>query len=210
MCLNHLEYRASYALRTPIQVAVCRSDRDDAILNVAERAQLARFQTDERRRDWRRGRLALKSVLQSMGRSDDTSAIRFPHAQLSLSHGDGTAIAVGTNSQSARVGVDFEAVRPVNERVARWFLNDAESEWLAQCAPAKRTESLIRLWTVKEAVFKCHPNNRGLVMTDFTIADPSSYRCEVRCADGRRFRCASFPEEAGFISIAVLGEGNED
>ena len=89
--------------------------------------------------------------------------------------------------------------------MSRWFLNESETNWLAHCDIADRGNALIRLWTVKEAVFKCQADNRGYVLTDFTIADPSSNCCEVRSADGRRFRCVSFPLDGGILSIAVPG-----
>ncbi len=210
MRLTELETRVSAALHTPIHIAVCRSDHHAATLNPAEQAQLARFETDARRRDWRRGRLALKALLRSMGQSDDTSGIDFPCPRLSLTHGDGSALAVGTSLPEMRIGVDYEALRSVNERIARWFLNDSELEWLAQFDAAERADALIRLWTVKEAVFKCHPENKGLVLKDFTIADPSSIVCDVRSSDGWVFRCVSVSEDRGYISIAIQGEGNED
>ncbi len=210
MRLTELENRASETLRLPIRIGVCDSDDGAADLNSAETAQLERFETDARRRDWRRGRLALKAVLRSLDRSDDTSDIRLPAPQLSLTHGDGTAIAVGTPQPDTHVGVDVEALRPVNMRMALWFLNEAELDWLSRREPSERSAALIRLWTIKEAVFKCHPANDGLVMTDFTIRSPSADVSDVRTADGLQFRCASFHEDVGIISIATQGEGNED
>ncbi len=210
MRLKLLENRASDTLRLPIRIGVCDSDEDAADLNAAENAQLARFETDARRRDWRRGRLALKSVLRSLDRSDDTSDIRLPMPQLSLTHGAGTAIAIGTPQPGARIGVDVEAPRAVNMRMAQWFLNEEELDWLSRCEPSDRSNALIRLWTIKEAVFKCHPANDGLVMTDIAITSPSPEISDVHTADGMRFRCASFHEDVGIISIATQGVGDED
>ena len=73
MRLIRLENHASESLHIPIRIGTCGSDGDATDLNAAEHAQLERFETEARRRDWRRGRLALKSVLRSLKRSDDTS-----------------------------------------------------------------------------------------------------------------------------------------
>ena len=207
MRLNSLQHRVADSLGIPAQIAVCNSDLGAETLSAAEEDQLCRFETPGRRRDWRRGRLALKSVLRALGRSDDTSDIRLPAPQLSLSHADGLAIAIGTPVPDARIGIDIEELRPVNQRMARWFLNDPELDWLAQQDRVDRNAALIRLWTVKEAVFKCHPSNAGLVMTDFAIDDLSSAVSDVHAADGQAFRCASFSADAGIISIAIQGVG---
>ncbi len=206
MRLIDLENRASSALGAPIRIAACASDRRAADLNAAEQAHLESFETDARRRDWRRGRLALKSVLRLLDRSDDTSRIRLPAPQLSLTHGNETAIAAGTPEAGAHIGIDVEAPRPVSERMALWFLNEPELDWLQRRSASVRAYDLVRLWTIKEAAFKCHPANRGLVMTDFTIVDPSSSYSEVAADDGCRFRCSSFPEDLGIVSIAIQGD----
>ncbi len=210
MRLTELERRASETLGMPLHIAACRSDEDAGDLNAAEHAELERFETEARRRDWRRGRLALKSVLRSLDRSDDTSGIHLPVPQLSLTHSDEAAIAVGTPQLEALVGIDVEVPRRVNARMALWFLNEPELDWLGKRNVSVRAHDLVRLWTVKEAVFKCHPANRGLVMTDFTIAEPWSAASDVHDTAGRRFRCASFPEDLGIVSIAIQGESNED
>ena len=210
MRMTELEDRASRALEVTVHVATCGSDLNAVELNAAEIEQLEKFETEARRCDWRRGRLALKSILRSLGRSDDTSGIRWPMPQISLTHGCGTAIAVGTPEPDACIGIDVEVPRTVNERMALWFLNQPELNWLEGCAAADRSAGLIRLWTIKEAVFKSHPANAGLVMTDFTINDPSSAVTDVDAADGRRFRCASSFEDVGIISIAIQGVSNED
>ncbi len=210
MRLTEIEARAATTLLTPIHVVAQYTDDDGPALNAVEEVQLASFEFENRRRDWRRGRVALKSLLNSLGRSDDTSRLSFPDAQLSLTHGDGTAYAVGTFAANGGIGVDFETVRPVRDRVVGWFLNEPEIDWLAQSIPADRDRDVIRLWTIKEAVFKCHPDNAGLVLSDFTIADPAAEVCEVRAADGRRFQTMSCHMGDGILSIAVPGDCHED
>ncbi len=210
MRLTDIEAMAANTLRTPVHIVASHTDCDGTSLNQAEQAQLDSFQFEQRRRDWRRGRLALKSLLRSLGRSDDTSRLRFPDAQLSLTHGDGAAYAVGALGASRGIGVDFETLRPVRDRVAHWFLNDSELEWLAASDDVDRDRNIIRLWTIKEAVFKCHPSNTGLVLSDFTISNPSAGTCEVRAADGRVFQTMSCHIGSGILSIAVSGDCHED
>lgn len=210
MRLTEIEARAATTLRTPIRVVAGCADYDGPALNAAEEMQLASFHFEHRRRDWRRGRMVLKSLLSSLGRSDDTSGLSFPDAQLSLTHGDAAAYAVGSLGTNKGIGVDFETVRPVRDRVAGWFLNEPELDWLAQSIPADRDSDIIRLWTIKEAVFKCHLNNAGLVLSDFTIADPAAEVCELRASDGRRFQTMSYRMGDGILSIAVPGDCHED
>lgn len=210
MRLTDLETQVATSLDTPIYVAMCDSYERSAGLSDAEQIRHDRFNTDARRRGWLRGRLALKAVLRSLDRPEDTAAIRMPAPQLSLTHGNSIALAAGTPVEHTHIGIDVEAERSVNENIARWYLNESELGGPAPRWAGCRSSALIHLWTVKEAVFKAHPGNSGMALKDFTIADPSADVVEVQSVDGLRFQCVSLRVNVGIVSVAIQRGNNED
>src|SRR5688500_8593893 len=66
------------------------------------------------------------------------------------------------------VGVDIETGRRPPPRMARFFLTRKERRCLGQPSP----EQLLRLWTVKEALFKADPLNHRRVLADYALDDP--------------------------------------
>jgi 4'-phosphopantetheinyl transferase len=106
-----------------------------------------------------RGAAALLGVAESQlgvahrpgGRPMLTGAGRGLH--ISVSHGRGV-VAVALTAL-ARVGVDVERVRPLPAtRLARRWLGEEESRWVAQQLPTGRSAAFLRLWVQKEAVGK--------------------------------------------------------
>ncbi len=161
-------------------------------LSGGERAAYEALVGTQRRQDWLVGRAALKRL---MGGAD-TSGLSFPHPRVSLSHSGGVAVAVGLDEaegEPAGVGVDFEAWRRPDPRTARFFLHDDE----------RLEDELLRLWTVKEALFKATPGNRGAQLLDYHLDDPAG--TVGTATDGRgqlfRYRCSSLA--AGPVSVAL-------
>ena len=78
-------------------------------------------------------------------------------------------------------------IRPHAGRLGSW----PDSEW---SGGRWRDAELIRIWTVKEAVFKAVPANTGLVITAISIAQPASLRT-IATVDGRvgHYLVASVP-----------------
>jgi 4'-phosphopantetheinyl transferase EntD len=168
---------------------------------------LARHRFAKRRRDWLNGRKALKPLLRRLQRRDDTAAIRFPDTQVSLSHGSGMAFAVATPANRYGIGIDYEALREVRPRVAEWFLCTDEIRWLQRQGEDVFNDHLIRLWTMKEAAFKCDPANRGRTLREYVLADPASQDADIISASaGKAIRVASRRYSAGYLSIAVCGD----
>ncbi len=138
-------------------------------LTVLERAQLSALAGSERRRQWLTSRHALRVLLGLLGLPRDTATCGFPHRRLSLTHTARGAVAAGSiGPQSAGFGVDLETDRRIDPRTARFFLDDAELQWLASVPRADRAAEHLRLWTVKEAVFKADLTNRDAVLRDYT------------------------------------------
>jgi phosphopantetheinyl transferase len=188
----------------PIQACFERELLPESRLTAGEQAVLAGFTAPARRESWLRGRAALKRLQASLGGSDDTSTLKFPHAKLSLTHSDAWAIAIGSASPKLLgIGVDLEVKGAPKPETARRFLNPAELVWLRRMDEAERPRMLHRLWTVKEATFKADPENPGKTLRDYGLADPGYVAGKARRGD-RVFYYASFEVPDGFLSVAVL------
>ncbi len=147
---------------------------------------------------YRRGRTALAKVLARLGRPEDPGAISFPHPELSLSHTTEIAVAAAWSGGSG-LGVDLElAGRRVPERGMRLFLTPEERAALG----STEDETRLRLWTVKEALFKAHLANEGLTLASFELESPGSWHGEASGA-GRRFRYGSWALEGGWLALAI-------
>ncbi len=203
MRLTILEQQASQRLDTSIQLSCSELPVSRRRLSAGERSTLDAFRYPQRRQDWLKGRAALKALLRRQGRGADTARVEFPAPQLSLTHCDGIALAAGTNDRALGIGIDYEVRRDVNLRMAAWFLDDAEQAWLSGLPRAFAARQFIRLWTIKEAAFKSHPDNRKMVLSDFSIIDPASVTAlDVRSNRGLRIRVHCNAYRRGYLSIA--------
>lgn len=192
---------AAFGIR--LEFAVTRDPLSPDGLAPGERARYEAFGHAPRRAEWLRGRAALKSVLRRLGNSEDTSLIAFPHARLSLTHSAGLAVAVGCAEALGGLGVDFEAPRPMRDGSERFFLTASERARLGEPGDS----DLLRLWTVKEALFKADPGNRRPSRNLWSYDIPGSLRAPGGAADGPsgsafRFFTQAAPE--GFLSVALL------
>jgi len=183
------------ALGIPVELAAVSSPVAVADLSPGERAQLPKG-GGARRGDWLRGRAALKVLLDGA----DTATVAFPHRALSLTHAAGLAVAARADGHQAGLGVDFEGERSIDPRAARFYLRDAEQADLAD-------GDLLRLWTVKEALFKATPANDGATFLDYEVADAHALAPVGTATDraGRCFRYVSGRLRQGWLTIAVCG-----
>jgi len=113
------------------------------------------------------------------GRAASTRALDLLAAALgeragstSVSHTREISVAAAVIGSSASIGVDLEADRAADPRTGRFFLRDHELAWL-DTAASRQAEHL-RLWTVKEALFKSDPGNADSVMRSYALADPAA------------------------------------
>ncbi len=170
-------------------------------LSDPERIQFAGLGAGPRAREWMLGRSALKALIGG----GDTSKIRFPSARYSLTHAGGRAVAARAMSFSGAgpggLGVDFEAWRLTDGRMARYFLHPCESGHLT----LRPGDELLRLWTVKEALFKALIDNRaaGATLLDFCLESPVALVGEARGPSGRRFRYISDFTDHGPLCVAI-------
>lgn len=103
------------------------------------------------------------------------------------------------------IGIDFAPLREVRAGALRFYLTQAERD---QMAP----DDALRLWTVKEALFKADPANRSALLADFELADPRAHAgwARRRGDSQARFRYASIALPCGIVSAAVRIRGQED
>jgi 4'-phosphopantetheinyl transferase EntD len=168
---------------------------------------LNEMSNSRRKNDWLRGRNALKQVLSALGRDTDTSLIAFPHRQLSLTHAGGEAFSVADISRTSGVGIDYEPLRSVNQKITRWFLNPLEQAWLDSLGYACVDDQIVRLWTMKEAAFKSFPGNKDGSLLDFTVVEPGGRLSDVITAGGdHQVRVACELHEKGYLSVATCRE----
>ncbi len=234
---SFLEHGLERELGVAAQVCVGREPANPAALSAGERARFERLGGEERRRAWLRGRMALKNLLRRLGEDGDTSALEFPHRRFSLSHSAGFAVAVGTCAPpsapapngAARaagetrsdapgairgIGVDLELDRRVKSATARFFLTEAERRVVDELPAAERTRALLRLWTVKEALYKADPENAGSWFTAYAIEDPrrsSGHAARATAGnEGGEMRFMTFPLSGGYLSFAVCLGGLPD
>jgi 4'-phosphopantetheinyl transferase EntD len=194
----------SAALSEPVAVALAWESLEASALRPGERA-LAEAFGPERRQDFTRGRAALKALLRAAGQDEDTSRLRFPHARFSLSHTRRLAVAVGLpSSQAAGIGVDLEHDRVVPPGAERFYLDEGEQAWLAAQPEAARASVRLRLWTVKEALFKAHLGNAGTVVSDYRVEDPAAGagRASLRGRSAWPWRYATLTLAEGVLTVA--------
>jgi acyl carrier protein len=95
-----------------------------------------------------------------------------PRVSTSVSHAHGVSVVAAAIGTRATIGVDLEENRPADPRAGRFFLQPAELAWL-DTAPARNDEHL-RLWTVKEALFKADPGNDETMLRSYAVAVPAA------------------------------------
>ena len=152
----------------------------------------------------RLGRAALRALrieLEGRAAVDD---LAFPNPRYSLSHSRDTALAVADATASLDgIGVDLEIDRNLNPHSARFFLTDRERRWLEGLDGARASEELLRLWCVKEAVFKANPENHGTLLGDHALVAPAEPCGRARTREGRVVEYASWREARTCVAVAV-------
>jgi hypothetical protein len=104
------------------------------------------------------------------------------------------------------IGVDMEITKPPRLDSAARFLSDGELKWLYLAPQCEQPIALLRLWTVKEAVFKALPDNAGVHFKDILLAAPGELDGEAFIGDGSHRVIVAYttaPYQCGFISAAV-------
>ncbi|TDC60889.1 4-phosphopantetheinyl transferase family protein [Micromonospora sp. KC207] len=131
-----------------------------------------------RRRDQAASREALRRVLVLLGREPQVTGRTFPHRTVSLTHcpagGGAAAVDDPVLPEVVGVGVDLETDRPLPRRAARYFCTADELAFVDALPPTDRSAQLLRLWTVKEALFKSDPENAHTALRRYQLPVPAA------------------------------------
>jgi phosphopantetheinyl transferase len=175
-----------------------------AALSLADRQHYEAAESAVRASSWLLGRAALKSLRAEVDGCTDIDGLRFPNARFSLTHSADVALAVAEPSGCLEgIGVDLEVDAHIQPAAARLFLTHREQEWLQSQALERWPYHLLRLWCIKEAVFKANPENAGKTLADHELAEPADPRGEARACTGQKMEYTSWCESRTCIALAV-------
>jgi 4'-phosphopantetheinyl transferase len=160
-----------------------RPDGDPLWLDAGERARAAAFAFERDRRRYVAAHLALRRIL-AAATGTTPEALRFEAGRwgkprlagiadapaFSLSH-SGAVGLVAVADGPTPIGVDVEAIRPVERPIADLVAAPEERAFL-DAAPdeAAWTRRFVRLWTLKEAVVKALGTGLALPLPSFAVA----------------------------------------
>ena len=150
------------------------------VLVVTKAQHQHQHQQQQHQQQHRPGRAALRVAAAVAGLPGDPDGYRFPHPRASVTHAERAgAAAVLVGGPAAGVGVDLEHDREITHAMARCYLHDEELR-LAQGTG----DDPLRLWTVKEAMYKADPGNAARIVRDYRVADPAYQHSSVRYRGG--------------------------
>lgn len=203
--LEAMEPIIEQALGVPVWLEAATEGADPETLTPGERKAMEACQTAARRAEWLRGRSALKRLCRRLGANADTSRLRFPHPRISLSHCGPVAIAAAAGEEGLQgVGIDLEVSRSPRPEMARLFLTPEEQSALKRHRPERQMPELLRLWTIKESVFKADPGNQDRLLADYRLTEPLAAAGSARVEVGPPcIHYFSLPVSTGFLSVAI-------
>lgn len=146
-------------------------------LHPREREQAESFQSERRRSEWKAARVAAKLLAvragltmhpQTLELASDSGRPHFPGREeifVSLSHSHGAGAAAVSDSP---IGIDVEAVRPIDQRTTRFYLQPDEEE---MASVLHVEDVLIHLWSAKEAAWKSSPTAQGTTLKQTTFTE---------------------------------------
>ena len=139
-------------------------------------------------------------------KQEDAAQLVMPHARYSLTHCLNTVAAVANRFKHAMgIGIDLEYGRSMDPRAAKFFLTHEEQRIVN--ASDHVNQQLLRLWTVKEAIYKADLNNQcNFWFFDYETQNPVAsigIATKVSCRSKKKFRYASMPYQDGFLTIAI-------
>ncbi len=152
----------------------------ERLLCADERTRAARFFHRQDAARWTVSRGRMRQALGAATASDPACLIfaEEPHGRPTMSCGDSAlsfnlshsgALGCLALCWQARVGVDIEQTRSLNEDEMNWPLSAAERSVLATCSRAAKTDRFFRFWTLKEAFMKADGRGASLPTDSFDI-----------------------------------------
>lgn len=107
------------------------------------------------------------SCLERLSQNEFGRPFLSPETDFNISHSG--EYAVCAISDKARVGIDVEAIRPVNLRHFQDHLTDGE--WQAITTSGNPYETFYHYWTIKESVIKADGKGLSTPLSDVVIRD---------------------------------------
>ena len=187
-----------------VQFNVASGPVSASALSLAEQKRYQVLEDTARAESWLLGRAALKTLSSQLDGCADIDDLSFPNARFSLSHSAHAALAVSESSGCLEgIGVDLEIDAHIQPAAARFFLTDDERGWLQSQATEGWPHHLLRIWCIKEAVFKANPANAGKLLADHELRCPANGKGEARSSDGQKMEYASWCNSRTCVALAV-------
>jgi 4'-phosphopantetheinyl transferase EntD len=187
----------------PIFISYHAKLQDEIALNYNETEKFTEFTSDKRKTEYVLGRYALKEVLASVALNTDTSCISWPHANCSLSHSDGHAVAVASKAYSG-VGIDLQLNKTPPFAMADRILSGQTLEYWQHLAETDKAKYLQRFWTANEAIYKACPAPQPAYFRHYRLHTPESLESDASIDNtDLQFKVFSAELENGFISLAL-------
>lgn len=170
-------------------------DRLRGVLTPDETARADRFVKASDRIAFCAGRGVLREILASyIGRG--AADLRFSYCAhgkpslsggpvFNLSHSKGVACLAVNSGPDCALGVDIEAVRPIEDAVAARFFSPAEYAALASLPASQWQDGFFRCWTRKEAFVKACGQGLSMPLHAFDVTlNPQAPACLLRLDQG--------------------------
>ncbi len=200
------------AIPEEIELVIADAPLPKEALNPAERAQYSSLSFSHRREQWLKGRQALRRLGERRNHQD-LGSHSLPHdwEKVSLTYNAGRAIAASCRKPCEGFGIDAESLRHVCPRLAGLFLT--AEEWDMAQSHCLEDSDFVRLWTVKEALYKASSGkdaSGGLWLRHYKLKDLRSLRGEATRRDGLILSYQSlWLDNSTWLTIATHdGKGN--
>jgi phosphopantetheinyl transferase len=184
LALPFLKTEALYGYVVWADEKICHSQLTLSQLNTQRKALkclLSKFQKIEcktklatlplrvspsRNREWSESRKLVSKICSLFVQKNNFQSIR-----LSLTHTVSATAAIVASQSVSGIGIDIESFeRKIDERIAKRVKGSQERY--------PKTLKPIDIWCAKEAAFKAHPKNKGLVLSDFVFCNLGSIQCK--------------------------------
>jgi hypothetical protein len=124
----------------------------------------------------------------------------------------GVDVRTTNDCEQVGTGIHHQSAQKMNRKAAKFFLQPAELDWLAKTSKAHRNFHLLRLLTIKEALFKCDKTNQGggRSVAEYQTDNPQALAGTAHHPDlaDVRFYYATTDLDNGLVSVAVAVKRN--
>lgn len=206
---SQLESFFSEHLGSPILLALCKDLPSIDFFNEAEQKLFATLSNEHRKKSWLQSRAALKDYLDRTRHSQDTSEWKFPNPLCSLSHTRNCGGVAGLANSDGRilgVGLDMEILQGLKVEASRFFMQASEMEYVFQLPELdQQKDEALRIWTVKEALFKSDPDNKGINLREYLLFNPGATvgKAQHPSQPQKSFHYVSTKFEDHWITVAL-------